>query len=117
VPDEAGVGWVRDGGVFVSPPPTAVEEQTAAYDRAIRARLDAFAQARGYYDIASACSFSLSTNEQWRAEGQYAVEARDVTWAAFFDLINPARDGLQPLPILAEVMAALPELAWPESGD
>ena len=95
---------------------TPEERQAAtqeAFTDAIQARLDAFAQTRNYDGILSAATYATSTVPQFRAEGQYAVEARDATWAAGYAILGAVLAGERPMPTLEEVMAELPPLEWP----
>ena len=51
---------------------------------------------------------------KFRAEGRYAVEARDLTWAKGYEIMDAVLAGARPMPDLEEVIAELPALAWPE---
>ena len=93
-------------------PPTP-EEQLEALTLAIQAHLDAFARTRNYDGIMSAATYATSTVEKFRAEGQYAVEARDLTWAKGYEIMGAVMSGARPMPTLDEVIAELPALAWP----
>jgi hypothetical protein len=81
---------------------------------AIQHRLDTFAQDCGYDHILSMATYVTSTNPKFQAEGQYAVEVRDATWQAAYDILNDVLDGKKPMPTLEEVFAALPDLIRPE---
>jgi hypothetical protein len=110
-------GPYPDGWSDTPPPPTPEEQleaQKAAFTNAIQQRLDAFAQTRNYDGIMSAATYATSTNAKFRAEGQYAVEARDATWAAGYTILDAVLAGERPMPTLEEVMAELPPLEWPE---
>ena len=89
------------------------EEQLAAFTAAIQAHLDDFARTRKYDGILSAATYATSTVGKFRAEGQYAVEARDATWATGYAIMDDVLAGARPMPSLAEVLAELPPLAWP----
>lgn len=99
-------------------PPTTVEltieEQQAAFTSAIQLHLDAFAQSRGYDNIFTATTYATSKDPQFASEGQYAVEARDITWRKAYDILGAVLSGQRPMPTLDEVMAELPVLSWPE---
>ena len=96
-----------------APGPTPEELQRQFVD-AIQARLDAFAQTRNYDGILSAATYATSTVPTFQTEGQYAVQARDVTWAKGYEILGAVMSGQRPMPTLAEVIAELPELEWPE---
>lgn len=82
---------------------------------ATQERLDAFARTRNYDGILSAATYATSTIPQFAAEGQYAVEARDQTWAALYEMLAEVQAGARPIPGgYADIEAELPPLAWPE---
>ena len=95
------------------PEPPTPEEQLAAFTAAIQAHLDAFARTRNYDGIMSAATYATSTVPKFRAEGQYAVEARDLTWARSYEIMDAVLSRARPMPGLDEVLAELPQLAWP----
>lgn len=101
-------------GFSTEPPEPTLEEKQAAIVGAVQARLDAFAQARGYDGILSAATYATSTNAQFAAEGKYAVEARDLTWAKCWQILNDVMSGQRPEPSLEEILSELPALTWPE---
>ena len=86
----------------------------ADFTTAIQAHLDRFAQTRNYDNIMSAATYATSIVPKFRAEGQYAVEARDLTWAKGYVIMDAVLAGSRPMPAIEEVMAELPALAWPE---
>jgi len=73
----------------------------------VKARLDEFAETRGYDSITTATTYATSTNTSYAAEGQKAVELRDATWAAYFDII---RGNLTVS--WDEIVISLPILSW-----
>ena len=89
------------------------EEQQAAFTAAIQAHLDGFARTRNYDGILSAATYATSSVPKFRSEGQYAVEARDATWAKAYEILGAVMTEQRPMPTLEEVIAELPELAWP----
>ena len=96
------------------PEPPTPEEQLEAFTAAIQAHLDAFARTRNYDGIMSAATYATSTVPKFRTEGQYAVEARDLTWAKGYEIMDAVLSGARPMPTLDEVIAELPALAWPD---
>ena len=83
-------------------------------EHSAQARLDDFAKTRGYEGIVSACTYATSTIEQFKAEGQYCVEARDSTWAALYQVFNDVDTGAIEMPASYEQIAMrLPQLQWP----
>jgi hypothetical protein len=82
---------------------------------ATQQRLDDFARTRNYDGILSACTYTTSAIPKFAAEGQYAVQARDATWAALYQFMADVQTGAQPVPSgFEDVEPLLPELEWPE---
>ena len=85
----------------------------AEYTGAVQKHLDVFARTRGYDGILSAATYATSTVPKFAAEGQYAVEARDATWAKCYEVLAAVEAGSSPMPTLDELLAELPVLTWP----
>jgi hypothetical protein len=121
-PDEVEIGWVSDGkGGWEAPPPPpepepppppTPEQVQAQYTSAVQARLDGFAQQRGYDGILSACSYSVSEDPLFRAEGLAAVAARDATWRRCYEIMGAVLAGAMELPALDAFLLELPRLEW-----
>lgn len=107
VADESGRPILQD------PPPPTIEQIIAQYDAAVQQHLDDFARTRGYDGIMSAATYAASTVPKFKAEGQYAVEARDATWAQAAHRLAAVEAGSRPMPTLDELLAELPVLTWP----
>ena len=107
--DEPGK-WRDDGTAWVA---VTLEDLQAAFTATIQAHLDTFARTRNYDGILSAATYATSTVPKFQAEGQYAVEARDATWAKAYAILDEVMSGQRPMPSLAEVLAELPALSWP----
>lgn len=95
-----------------APPP-----DLAALQREIvsstQGRLDAFAQARGYDSILSACTYVTSQIPKFAHEGQMAVQSRDATWAKLYQILAEVEAQQRPVPTCFEdVEADLPALNW-----
>ena len=114
-PEWVQMGATWNGTTFVNPPPPpkTPEEIIAEFTAKIQARLDAFARTRGYDGILSAATYATSTVPKFKAEGQYAVEARDATWAKCYEILAAVEAGSRPMPTLDELLAELPVLTWP----
>ena len=108
--DEPG-RWRDDGGEWVE---VTQDDLLKAFTAAIQTHLDRFAQTRNYDGIMSAATYATSTVPKFRAEGQYAVQARDLTWAKGYEIMDAVMSGARPMPTLGEVIAELPELKWPQ---
>lgn len=105
--------WLDEGGVPLPVDPATPEQIIASIADVVQQRLDAFAQTRNYDGILSACTYASSTVPKFAAEGQYAVNARDATWAACYQIMTAVQNGTRPLPGVSDVLAELPALAWP----
>lgn len=76
-------------------------------------RLDDFAKTRNYDGILSAATYATSTNPKFQTEGQYAVEARDATWAKLYEILAEVEAGARPAPTsYEEIEPELPVLQW-----
>lgn len=94
----------------------AIAQLQASIVQQTQQRLDAFAQTRGYDGILSASTYATSAVPKFAAEGQYAVAARDATWAALYTLLADVQAGIAPMPTsFADVEPLLPVLAWPST--
>lgn len=91
--------------------PEALQAEIVA---ATQARLDAFARTRNYDGILSATTYATSTVPKFQAEGQYAVNARDNTWATLYAFMADVQAGTQPMPSgYVDIEPLLPALEWP----
>lgn len=96
-------------------PPPSHEQLQAQFVTAIQHRLDAWAQTRNYDGILSACTYVTSAVPKFQAEGQRAVELRDQTWGAAYQILAEVQEGTRPMPSgLADIEADLPVLEWPQ---
>ncbi len=100
--------------ILQAPPPPSPQEIIAQYTTAVQLRLDVFFQTRGYDGILSAATYATSSVLKFQAEGQYAVEARDATWAKCYEILAAVEGGTSPMPTEAELLAELPALVWPK---
>lgn len=99
-----------------APPPPTIAEIIATYTAAIQKRLDDFARTSNYDGILSAATYATSTVPKFNVEGQYAVEARDETWARFYEVLAAVEAGSRPIPTMDELLAELPILGWPDEA-
>lgn len=109
-------GDLWDGEVFTPAPvpakaPEALQAEIVA---ATQNRLDDFARTRNYDGILSACTYATSSVPKFAAEGQYAVNARDNTWATLYALMDDVMAGQWQMPeSFDDVEPLLPTLTWP----
>lgn len=99
--------------VLVDPPPPAAEQIIAQYTTGVQQHLDNFARTRNYDGILSAATYATSQVPKFKAEGQYAVEARDATWAKCYEILAAVDAGARPMPTMDELLTELPVLTWP----
>lgn len=67
------------------------------------------------FGILSTCTYATSAVPKFAAEGQYAVQARDATWAALYAFMADVQTGTRQMPSgFEDVGPLLPELVWPE---
>lgn len=77
-------------------------------------RLDSFANTRNYDGILSACTYATSNILKFAAEGQAAVNLRDATWAALYQILEEVQTGKRNAPVgFQDIEADLPALEWP----
>jgi len=82
----------------------------------VQKRLDDFAKTRNYDGILSACTYSSSSVAQFATEGQYCVNARDLTWSKLNQILTQVHLQLRSMPTgYADIEAELPVLEWPVS--
>ena len=75
--------------------------------------LDEFAQSRGYDNIISVTTYINSSNTDYAAEAQRAIDLRDAWWSGLTTIMNDVLAGNRPLPASWNELAAdLPELTW-----
>jgi hypothetical protein len=80
----------------------------------VQKRLDDFATTRYYNSILSACTYATSVVPRFKSDGQYCVNARDMTWGKLYELLDDVQSGKRPMPTgYAEIEAELPVLEWP----
>ena len=118
VPDYVENGWVLNDDVWTSKPsaqgPTS-EQVKNIISFAIQKKLDEFARTKGYDSILSACSYVSSTNESFRAQAQYCVQARDDAWTMASKIWEEVAAGTRTAPTsLEDIESTLPSLTWPD---
>jgi len=106
-PDEAKVGDGLRSGVLIDLP-SSLEE----YDAALTQHLYATAQERRYSDRIS-CSVRAGYVGPFQAEGIAFATWMDTCNAIGYTMLSEYQQGLIPQPTIAEMLAALPEMAWP----
>ena len=100
------------GKESVKTPEEVQAEVQAEFTNTVQARLDAFAQTRGYDNIMSACSYFGSANPRFKAEADRAITLRDTTWARCYEILAEVLAGARETPTLEALFAELPVLTW-----
>ena len=118
VPEYVENGWVLNNGVWTGMPtaqgPTA-EQVKNIISLVIQKKLDDFAKTKGYDSILSACSYTTSINESFRAQAQYCVQTRDDTWTMASKIWEEVVAGTRTAPTsLEDIESDLPSLTWPD---
>ena len=106
--------WLAAGGVPEPADAPSAEGMIASVQQAAQQRLDAFARTRAYDGILSAATYATSAVPKFAAEGQYAVQARDASWAACYQIMADVQAGLRAMPSVEQVLSELPTLEWPQ---
>lgn len=92
-----------------------VEQVKTAITQAVQQRLDDFAKTHNFDGILSACTYATSAVPQFASDGQYAVNARDTTWATLYQIMTEVQIGVRPMPSgYADIEPDLPVLSWPQ---
>lgn len=113
--------WAQQWEVFSLPAEEAAANQVAAAKAlqdsivaATQERLDNFARTRNYDNILSACTYATSNVPKFAAEGQVAVNLRDATWAALYQILEEVQAGQREAPTgFSDIEPLLPSLEWP----
>lgn len=106
--------WLAAGGVPEPADAPSAEEMIASVQQAVQQRLDDFARTRAYDGILSAATYATSSVPKFAAEGQYAVQARDASWAACYQIMADVQAGMRVMPSVEQVLSELPTLEWPQ---
>ncbi|MDR1241739.1 MAG: hypothetical protein LBM00_02985 [Deltaproteobacteria bacterium] len=106
-PPGATVISADEARTLLVPPPPTPEQLEAAFEAAVSARLDVFAQEKGYDNMDKARLAALTSD--YAADGQAANAAYNATWVAANVLKPQVRSGT----LTAEqALSLLPTLAW-----
>lgn len=89
-------------------------ERIAANTAAVQSELDRQAQAKGYDNIVSACSYAAQpTGAPFQAEGAAFLKWRSAVWQQAYATLAEVEAGTRPLPTPEESVAAMPPLVLP----
>ena len=108
------LAWLAAGGVPAQPPGPTVAERIAAVTAAVQTEMDSQAQAKGYDNILSACSYaSQPVGATFQAEGAAFLQWRSDVWSQAYATLAQVQAGTKPLPTPAEAVAQMPTLVLP----
>ena len=99
---------------YQPPPPPPVERVLAELQAGISAHVNRVARGRGYDDGVSCASYAASTVPLWAAEAGAFIAWRDAVWSAVLDGLESVQSGKTPMPVLQDIIEALPVIEWPE---
>lgn len=88
------------------------EKLTKQFTQAVQSWMDAKVQERGYDNIASACTYALSSDITFAAEGTAAKNWRDKVWRMCYDIVGDVVSGKRAVPSITELLNELPKLEW-----
>jgi hypothetical protein len=125
--------WLPDGtehtidAIDVVPPENALyekptipltpDEQQAYYSQLAQNMMDEKARERNYDNIASACSYTASTNSKFAAEAAVCVEWRDAVWVKCYELLNLVLSDKMDIPEPDDFLSMLPTMTWPDETE
>lgn len=116
-PEKQGGEWVQTWNISdlsLTEQKIQVEMFQRVIVAATQERLDSFARTRNYDGILSACTYATSNVPKFAAEGQVAVNLRDATWAALYQILEEVQAGQREAPTgFSDIEPLLPPLEWP----
>jgi hypothetical protein len=98
----------------ITPVPKPSEDD---YTEAIQSLIDGTAQSKQYTDGNSCATYALADSPpgtNWKAEAQAFIAWRGAVWAQAFATLADVRAGTIPRPTIADLIAGLPVIAWPD---
>lgn len=105
-----------DDGIFSAPSTMrpSKEQQIAANTAALQAELDRQAQAKGYDNIISACSYAAQPpGAPFQAEGAAFLKWRSDVWSQAYVTLGEVEAGTRPMLTPEEAVTAMPALVLP----
>jgi len=103
---------ITNGAVVTQEQPPTLTE--ADFRTAIRNHVDAVAQAKNYDNAWSLGTYASSTIPEWAEQAQTFVAWRDQVWLFALAELAEIQAGTKPVPTIADLVASLPEIEWPE---
>ena len=97
---------------LVDPPAPTPSQIVSAQEAVVRAYLNAGAAQRHYDSITTVCSYSTSTNVQFKSDADTCIPWRDACWEHYLIYVQSVASGASTWTD-AELIADLPVLVWP----
>lgn len=91
----------------------ALAAQTARYEAAIQAHIDATAQARRYRDGFALAGYATSVVPEWAAEAAAFIGWRDDVWGYAYAELAAVQAGERTIPTIEDFIGELPAIEWP----
>lgn len=88
--------------------------EMADFQRAIEERTEAVARERGYASTVACATYDKTPTPLWQAEGEAFVAWRDAVWVYAFAQLALVQAGQRAVPTIAELIAELPVIEWPQ---
>lgn len=90
-----------------------IKQITLLAQKAVQAKLDAFAATDGFDDMNSLTTYYNSNIPSWSTKAKRGVLLRDQTWGALYAYLNSIMAGTKPIPTSSEtIFNELPALTW-----
>lgn len=86
------------------------------YSAAVQGHVDMTAASRGYADGVAIAGYALSTVPAWAAEAQAFLAWRDAVWVYAYTELAKVQSGQRSVPTIAELIAELPTIRYPEAS-
>ena len=97
---------------LVDPPAPTPSQIVTAQESVVRAYLNAGAAQRHYDSITTVCSYSTSTNVQFKSDADTCIPWRDACWEHYLIYAQSVASGASTWTD-AELIDDLPKLVWP----
>lgn len=105
--DDYWLGWVDDPEPIPPSPEELMQQYEAEFTSAIQSHLDSVAQAKGYDNIVSACSYAGAPNP-FQQEAIAFVAWRGAVWDYCYKELAKVTSGARAIPTIAELLGELP---------
>ena len=101
------LGWISDPEPLPPTPEQQMQQLVAQFTEAVQVHLDSEAQAKGYDNIISACSYAGAPNP-FQAESIQFITWRGNVWAYCYAELAKVQSGERQVPVLEDFLNELP---------